>query len=364
MLKEADPARRKVLPATGSWRSLGRARTVTHAALGCLAWVSCLGASASGHAAAASSTVQRVAVVRVTHEGAIPPGAQQAFADHLVEGLAVAEFQVISGPTVARRLEAKHLTCNDSDCYPKLASTLDVGYLVVGHVAESNKTYDITLEIINGRTGATIGRRRERCETCGMTEAAEKVGLAASALRSRLEALARTPARVVVRSRPGGAEASIDGQPVGRTPIDLELTGGQHHLALRLRGYHDVARTFTVVSGVDEALELEMLRPPSTFPYRLVGWLALAGGAALVGGGAYAAAIDGSELACAEEVKDVRGRCPRLRDTDALAATLVGVGAASMALGGVAVWVATQQSRTDGDSPSVSLVGLRVSGRF
>jgi len=64
-------------------------------------------------------------------------------------------------------------------------------------VSESNKTYVVTMDIINGRTGAVLGSNRERCETCGVEEAGEKMGLAASALRERLETVARAPAALL-----------------------------------------------------------------------------------------------------------------------------------------------------------------------
>lgn len=184
--------------------------------------------------------VQRVAVIRLTYQGEIPAGHKEAFAARTVEGLAVAAFQVQAGAAVDRKLTGNLRNCSDGDCYPKVAEALGVGYLVVGTIGESNKNYEIALEIINGRTGSSIGNSRERCETCGVAEAAEKVGLAASALRTRLEALALTPSRVVVLSRPGGATATVDGKVVGKTPTDLELSGGLHHLTLQSEGYNTV----------------------------------------------------------------------------------------------------------------------------
>ena len=46
----------------------------------------------------------QVAVVRLTFTGGVAEAARELFAQRLVEGLAVAEFQVTSGPPVAERL--------------------------------------------------------------------------------------------------------------------------------------------------------------------------------------------------------------------------------------------------------------------
>jgi hypothetical protein len=315
-----------------------------------------------------STNVQRVAVVRLQFQGDVPEGHRAAFASRLVEGLAVAAFQVSSGPGVERKLVAtgKLDKCADGDCYPKVADALDVGYLVVGTIGESNKNYEISLEIINGRTGATIGNSREHCETCGMAEAAEKVGLAASALRTRLEALSRTPSRVVLRSRPSGAMATVDGKVVGTTPTDLELSGGVHQLVLQSEGYNRVERSFTVVSGVDETLTLEMLKPPSKFNYRAWGWTAVAGGAVLVAAAIYAGAVDGKLLSCSANERDSNGRCPKIRDTDGIALGLMAAGVATATMGGVWIWIASQQAPSD-DAPRSQanrVIGLGYQGRF
>lgn len=325
--------------------------------------------SAPAHAQPSVSppaSVQRVAVVRMSYEGDVPRGHQDVFEARLVEGLAVAAFQVLAGAPVERKLSAAKLArCEDADCFPKVAEALDVGYLLVGRVEESNKNYDVTLDLINGRTGATLGKAHERCETCGMAEAAERVALTSAALRKRLEALAATPAHVVVRSQPAGARATVDGKPMGNTPVELELPGGQHRLVLELEGYNKTERSFTVVSGVEERLDVQMLKPPGRFPHRALGWTALAGGVALVAAGVYSATIDGKIIACAEDEKDLNGLCPRVRDTDALTAVLMGAGAAGLTLGGVWLWIASQQAPAEASSgASAHTVGLRFSGRF
>src|SRR5262249_43367303 len=126
---------------------------------------------------------QRVAILRLRFSGDVPEASREHFLSRMVEGLAVARFQVVSGATVQDRLASqsgKRAACADGGCYPNVAELLQVGFLVTGVVEEANKNYDIEIEMINGRTGATIGKSHERCETCGIAEAAEKMSLATS----------------------------------------------------------------------------------------------------------------------------------------------------------------------------------------
>jgi TolB-like protein len=307
----------------------------------------------------------QVAVIKLTFGGSVAEAARELFAQRLVEGLAVADFQVSAGPPVSARLAASGIVpaaCTDDACYRRAALALGVAYLVAGAVGERQKTYEIVLELVNGRTGASIGTHRERCEICGVEEAGEKMGLAASALRARLEAVARAPARFVIRSRPAGALVAVDGQPVGRTPLDREIGGGAHALQISAEGYDVSDRSLTVVAGVDETLDVELVRVPSKFPFRTAGWTALAIGVAALAGGIWAEALDGQEIPCAAADKDPFGHCPNIRSTRVLAATLIGLGMASGTLGGV--WLYLGQGAQRPADAKTAMFGLGVSGRF
>jgi hypothetical protein len=290
-----------------------------------------------------------VAIIGLEWRGNVPEGAREILTTRLREGLAAAAFDV-SATSDAR-------SCQDPSCYPALAQSLNVGYLVVGKVEEERKTYEITVELVNGRTGSSIGSNHERCEICGMEDAAEKMGLAASALRARLEAHVRTPARFIIRSRPGGAQVALDGRPVGRTPFDARLVGGEHRLTLSAAGFDALDRNFTVVSGVDETLEYEMVHVPTKFPYKTAGWIAVATGAVLVAGGVLALVADSSELACNASERDPQGDCPNLRSTRALGGILLGAGAVSATLGGVWIYFGSGGGTVDSPAHTASSGG-------
>ncbi len=301
---------------------------------------------------------QRVAIARLDFEGKIPEGLQDLFAQRLVQGLSAARFEVLRGSDVQQTLTGPNqalATCQNATCYPAMASALAASYLITAHVAESNKTYTMVLEIINGRTGGVLASNRERCETCGVEEAGEKMGLAASALRERLEAVSRAPARFTIRSRPAGAVVVMDGKQAGVTPLEAQLPGGPHHVQLVMSGHDSLSRTFTVVSGVDEAMDLDLVAIPSKFPYRAAGWGGVAGGVALLAAGIITMAFDNHQISCSADQRDLNGNCPWVRSTKWWAATMVGVGAVTGTLGGVLLYLAPRPGTTTmGASAGVS----------
>jgi hypothetical protein len=299
-----------------------------------------------------------VAVIRPAIEGNVPDAAREILTHRLTEGLGTAEFEV-SGDASAER-------CGDASCYVSLARTLGVSYLVAAQVKEAKKSYDIALDLITGSTGAIIGSTRERCEICGIEDAAEKMGLAASALRARLEEHVRTPARFVIRSRPQGASVHIDAKAMGRTPLDAVLPGGEHHLTISAEGYDLLDRDFRVVNGVDETLEYDLVRLPTRFPFKVAGWTGVAVGALAIAAGAWALGIDSHQISCGPAERDKDGDCPRLHDTKAAGAILLGGGAVSATLGGVWLYLGSARGGLTGrqagrDTATAALV---VNGRF
>ncbi len=311
----------------------------------------------SASAELAPTGQQRVAIARLTFDGKIPEGMQELFAQRLVQGLSAARFEVLRGIDVQQQLARAQpvlASCQAAGCYPAMASALGASYLITAAVAESTKTSTMVLEIINGRTGFVLASNRERCETCGAEEAGEKMGLAASALRERLETLARAPAHLLIRSRPPGATVVMDGNPSGYTPLDAELPGGSHRLQLSLAGHEAVSRSFTVVSGVDEALDLDLVPVPSTFPYRTTGWAALGTGVALVIAGAVTMSFDNHEIGCSASDRDAYNHCPWVRSTKWWGAAMLGVGAVAATTGGFFLYLAPRR----GNGPAFATAGL------
>jgi hypothetical protein len=58
------------------------------------------------------------------------------------------------------------------------------------------------------------------------------------------------PASLQVLSRPVGAEVIVDGKPVGRTPLSMEMSPGAHEVRLSLPGFKGWATNVDVKPGI------------------------------------------------------------------------------------------------------------------
>ena len=288
-----------------------------------------------------AKTATLVAVLPPDFSARLSEGARATLLARLIEGLKAARFDVLAGDDLTARLggAATAAACRTPDCYPPLAQRLRVAYLVRANVTQVERSYDISLVLVRGRSGEVAAKLNERCDICGIEEVGEKMGLAASALRAKLEALMVGPARLTVRTNPPGAYVYIDGNEIGQGPLEREVPGGSHTIRVRHRGYLVGERTVTLVPEIAEAVELTLLRAPSTFPYGTVGWSALGAGLLTIGGGVLAVLLDGREIGCGAEEKDAVGHCPYVRNTRALGAVLTGVGAAAVTAGALLLWI-------------------------
>jgi hypothetical protein len=326
-----------------------------------LALVALFGSGREAAAQGENLGSQRVAIARLQFEGKVPEVSQELFAQRLIQGLTAAHFEVLPGRDVEQKIAASNqnlVGCQSASCYPAVASAVAASYLITAQVTESNKTYTMVLEIINGRTGGVLASNRERCETCGVEEAGEKMGLAASALRERLEVEARSPARLVIRSRPAGAAVVLDGKQTGFTPLDTSLPGGFHRMSVVLADHEPVSRSFSVVSGLEEAIDLDLVRIPSKFPYRTAGWSTLGGGVALFIAGIITMSADNGQISCSLEEKDIKGNCPYVRSTKWWGTALVAMGVAAATVGGTILYL--EPART----PAGVGATANLAGRF
>jgi hypothetical protein len=357
-------------------------RPIVRALLGALSLAACLPSlvaraqPAVPETPGAEAAGALVAVLPPDYSANVSEGARTTLMQRLVEGLKAARFNVLIGDELQKRLGAGAATmaCRTPDCYPALAQRLRVAYLVVVTVGQHERNYGITLVLVRGRSGEKAAEVQERCDICGIEEVGEKMGLAASSLRTKLEALMVGPARLTVRSTPVGAYVSLDGKEIGQTPLEREVPGGQHTLRLRHRGHIAAERTVTLVPEIAETVDVTLIRAAATFPYAAVGWTALATGLAAIGAGAALVAIDGRQISCSAAQQDAFGHCPKVRNTRALGAALAGVGAALATGGGLFLWLASDRGGGErrvavlrwraGVGPLLGGAQLALDGRF
>ena len=321
------------------------------------ACVATLLAMAAGASAAETGDASSVAIASVVFEGNLPAAAQKIFLERMAEGLNKADAKVVGGPEAA-----SPTPCTDSECYRRLAGRLGASYLVVGKISESQKNYEIDLELVTGATGRGSGNHRQRCQICGLSEAGERMSLAASALTEKLKSLLREPGHIVIRARPSTARVIVNGQLKGQTPQEVTLPAGKHKVVLEAPGHRPVEREIEVVPAVDQELLIDMMAIPSEFPYKTAGWSALATGVVLIAAGVFTYTyFQGRKITCEQTEQDAQGDCKKILGADWPAAGLMAAGASAATLGGVWLYLGSQQQT---ENNAVAALNLGYSGRF
>jgi tetratricopeptide (TPR) repeat protein len=188
-----------------------------------------------------------------------------------------------------------------------------------------------------------------------------------ASVRDRIEVLAgklasRGVQQITVSSSPIGASTFVDGEPIGRAPVSLDLPPGIHEVTLRAPGYPSASTRVDL--AVDRPLDVSLdlaapelasakqaptaesrakleARTPETHPntaLRVSGFAALGAGVAALGG---ALSVEVLRRNSNESSKPpTSAEQDSQRTQKALAGVLVGAGGALAAVGGVLLMAA------------------------
>jgi hypothetical protein len=107
----------------------------------------------------------RERMTHAVHEGLLASGAD------VVDGMPAAA----TGPGGA--------PCDGNGCVAAVAKATLAAYVVRGTLEIEGRTYELRLEMLDGKTGGLLDSREDRCEICTESEALEMAGVSASALK-------------------------------------------------------------------------------------------------------------------------------------------------------------------------------------
>jgi hypothetical protein len=228
-------------------------------------------------AAPADAEATEVGVAPLVLEGDVEPAWRSSLADALARGLARAGLS--THPLPQRPGEC------DGPCWAARAQTAGHDLVVVARVVEHERLYEVELEARDADDGSVVLASKQPCQPCGRVEVEDQLERQAAALADSLLRLDRSPAVLVVESRPTGAEVLVDGKLVGKTPLELPLASGTHRVQTRISGHEPREREFTAVRGVRERWSVTLpavvrdepaTKPGAREPLWPTGW-ALAG---------------------------------------------------------------------------------------
>ncbi|MEX1362053.1 MAG: PEGA domain-containing protein [Nannocystaceae bacterium] len=209
-------------------------------------------------AAAAPDAQRRAALLPLQVEGDLSPGWRDQIEQDLGRGLISAGMEIAAAEAVLQASGGVG-DCSNAKCFQFLADSANARFLVRTRVAVADRSYSITMDIFDGEDGSLAASSRESCELCGLSEVGELVTTQAAALRKKLDVLTLEPAVLAVISVPSGATIVVDGEEIGKAPLEHELAPGPHRAQARKRGYVDQSRSLDAVVGVRETITFELM---------------------------------------------------------------------------------------------------------
>ena len=236
--------------------------------------------------------------------------------------------------------------CADAACWGRLLAdpALAPAYVVRSAVSVAGSTYQLRVEMLDPRTSKVIEAREEACEICTDAEAAEALGMTASALKAAV--VKRNPDSTSVGGA-GVARTPALAVPVSAVPAAPPPSSGA--------GTGAGAEIPGVVAGKQDS-DVSGSGVPTGVSWALVG-----AGAVAVVAGIVLVVLDGNTTSCPQSVTPTN-QCPKLYRTKAVGFVAIGSGAAAGLVGG---WfLATGPTTHDGRVASAEGWSLTLERAF
>jgi hypothetical protein len=198
--------------------------------------------------AAQPSARERVAVLAIDLGPNAPAYAGTTAASQIEAGLTAAGYEVMPAAEVGARVTGELAQCREGACVRRVGEALGVRSLVFVALDGKDEHTLITLRVHDGRTGERDAEVHEVCDLCGQAELAERLRIAASALRAaaidararreQLTVAAPAPARPGPATAPGAPRTIVPGLAVGAAGA-IGLAAGAYLVAIDGRGTCD-----------------------------------------------------------------------------------------------------------------------------
>lgn len=320
-----------------------------------------LGASVllvAGPASASPGSDVKVVVLPIATEGEVGDVARQRIESALNDALATAGIS----PVEATGLDA----CADTACLQAAAEKAGATHALQLRVTASGRDY--TTEVSISDTAGAVSRSTAECAICGFDEVADVVHDEAATLAGKVLAQG-LPARLRVVSEPAGAIVTIDGNPAGQTPLEVEVPPGKHQIRVEKDGYVVAEDSVTSLEGVEESLNLRLRALPKQRDAKMIrgGWAAVGVGIGLLAGSGVLWGIHHRpvrSLCTDDEDIDVNGVCRWRYEAIPYAVPMTVLGVAGVVTGAVLISVGKRGRKERNTSVAFSPSGVSIAGRF
>ncbi len=309
----------------------------------------------------------RVAVMPLLVEGEVPSEVRSEARDRIKAALKSQNYEVVDG-------RPPGANCTSFECIHTVAEDADAQWVVQPALSTIDRDYGLAVRLYDA-AGTLKVEESATCEICSYPDAVEALVQETDEIKKPLLGYVENPyadreqaefetddiSRLAIRTEPAGALVKIDGERVGKTPLELEVPPGLRDLEITLRNHNDIVETVRAPRGGSELLTYTLIEnnDKQTRALRITGWTFSMVGLGLLGGGIPLLALEERPVKnrCSGDDIDFNGRCRYRYDTLLPGALLTGFGIASLLTGiTTGVIAASRKSRNDGsDGPIDSM---------
>ena len=305
----------------------------------------------------------RLAVLPLKIEGQADQETRERWTAGLRAGLERGDAPLVDPEALAGIEEP----CARKACYDQIHARTGATHVVRATLVAKSRDFLLKLDLVDAASGGLVFSAEEVCEICGTEEVASLLDSQGALLQARLKALGSGPAVLILDSKPRGALVIVDGEVVGKTPLERPVLAGPHTIRVSLDGHVADERELTFVNGARETVSVTLHRTPGSSRSQLLGAVGLGGGLAVLAAGITLLALDDAPYRgdCIHPIVDAKKQCRSLYNTGPLGGALIGVGAIVGTLGAVAL-IRHRGARRSGPGRRAFVVprGLGVAGEF
>jgi hypothetical protein len=157
----------------------------------------------------------RIAVMEVASPK-VTPDLRERMTHAVHEGLLASGADVVDGMPAAATGPGG-APCEGNGCVTAVAKATVSAYVVRGTLEVDGRTYELRLEMLDGKTGDLIDSREDRCEICTEGEALEMAGVSASALK--VQAFKKKAALAAPEAAPA-PKTALEATPPGAANVE------------------------------------------------------------------------------------------------------------------------------------------------
>lgn len=285
----------------------------------------------------------RVAVMPLVVDGDVPGDVRAEALDRIKVALESRDYEVVEG-----RPAGAH--CTDYKCIRSVADDSAAQWVVQPALSTVVHDYGIAVRLYDA-AGTLKVDESSTCEICSYPDAIEALVTEAAEVREPLIRYVDNPyadreaaefedddiSRLAIRTEPPGALVRLDGERIGKTPVEIDVEPGLRDLQITLRHHNDIVQTVRAPRGGSELLTYTMVENDErqTRALRITAWTFSMVGVALIGAGVPLLALEERPVRnqCSGNDVDFNGRCRYRYDTLLPGALLTGFGMASLVTG-------------------------------